>query len=517
MDTYSNQSGNNPADFPENSGDVATILVVDDSRVSATKLAKAMQTLGHRTETASNGVEALRRLREQNFEVILLDIVMPEMDGYAVLEALKGDESLRDIPVIVISSLDDEPGSVARAIELGAVDFLPKDFELAILKARLDSSLARKRFRDRELEYFRNVEQLTRAAQIIEAGAFRPAELDIEEVARREDPLGRLAVVFGGLAREIYERERRFDRTARTLRGTLLVLVAGGIFGIAPALGRMAAGLGAPPLGLVVWANAVAAIVCFAIGVVRGRGLHLRLAHLPFFVLWALVLGCLYQLFTVVIAQHVEASMIALIGSARSFMVFGLAALIALERPSLRRLAGLGLGFAAVAAVLLLRGAGSEEGDIVWLLAALALPLLLAIHTLLMTWRPRDLDSFFTVGIMMAMSAAMLLPFAYASGAMFWPSGETVRLDLIIIVLGVASGIAVALALDLVATAGAVFASQMAYSQTLSGIAWGMLLLNEQLPVIAWGAFGLVILGFWLVQPKQAGEEFSVKIPINRL
>jgi drug/metabolite transporter (DMT)-like permease len=74
----------------------------------------------------------------------------------------------------------------------------------------------------------------------------------------------------------------------------------------------------------------------------------------------------------------------------------------------------------------------------------------------------------------------------------------------------------VALALDLVAITGAVFASQMAYSQTLSGIAWGMLLLGEQLPGMAWGAFGLVILGFWLVQPKEAGDEFSVTVPINR-
>jgi CheY-like chemotaxis protein len=501
-----------PADVSES----ASILVVDDSRLSATKLAMAMRTLGHRTETAANGAEALHRLREQTFDLILLDIVMPEMDGYTVLEALKDDEALRDIPVIVISSLDDEIDSVVRAIELGAVDFLPKDFEPAILKARLDASLAHKRFRDRELKYFRDVEQLTRAAQVIEAGAFRPAELDINGVAARSDPLGRLAIVFRGLAQEIYERERRFDRTARTLRGTLLVLVAGGIFGITPALGRMAAGLGADPLGLIVWANVVAAVVCLGIGVGRGKRPSLRLAHLPFFLLWALILGCLYQFFTVLIAKHVEASMIALIGSSRGFMVFGLAALIALERPNLRRLAGLGVGFAAVAGVLLFRGAGEDEDDTMWLMAALVLPLLLAAHTLLMTWRPRDLDSFSTVGVMMGLSALLLTPLAFASDTMFWPNLAIGRLELIILVLGVASGIAVALALDLVATAGAVFASQMAYSQTLAGIAWGMLLLGEQLPAVAWGAFGLVILGFWLVEPKQAGEEFSVRVPLDR-
>ena len=85
------------------------------SRIRATKLALAMRALGHRTETAMNGAEALLRVRERPFDVILLDIVMPEMDGYAVLKALKEDEAHRDIPVIVVSSLDDEIGSVVRA------------------------------------------------------------------------------------------------------------------------------------------------------------------------------------------------------------------------------------------------------------------------------------------------------------------------------------------------------------------------------------------------------------------
>jgi CheY-like chemotaxis protein len=501
---------------PQDANGSATILVVDDSRISATKLAMAMRALGHETETAADGAEALRRLHEKSFDLVLLDIVMPEMDGYAVLEKLKGDEALRDIPVIVVSALEDEIDSVVRAIELGAVDFLPKDFNPAILKARLDASLARKWFRDRELQYFRDVEQLTQAAQVIEAGAFRPADLEIDGVAARRDPLGRLAIVFRGLAQEIYERERRFDRTARTLRGTILVLVAGGIFGIAPALGRMATGLGAPPLGLVAWATVVAAIVCLAIGIARGNRPSLRPRHVPFFLLWALILGCLYQFATVLIAKHVEASVIALIGSSRGFMVFGLAALIALERPNLRRLVGLGVGFAAVSAVLLLRGAGGTANDVLWLCAALVLPLLLAAHTLLMTWRPRDLEAFVTVGIMMGLSALLLMPLATFSGTMYWPGPEFGRIELIILVLGTATGIAVALALDLVATAGAVFASQVAYSQTLAGIAWGMLLLGEQLPAVAWGAFGLVLLGFWLVQPKQAGDEFSVTVPINR-
>jgi len=493
----------------------AEILVVDDNSTSRLKMRMAVRAIGHSADTAENGNVAFVALREKRYDAVLLDIVMPEMDGFDVLQAMKADKELRDIPVIVISSLDVETESVVRAIELGAEDFLPKEFKPAILRARLDSSLARKRFRDREVEYFRDVERLTKAARVIEAGAFRPAELNIEIVAARQDPIGRLATVFLGLAQEIYDRERRLDRTARTLRGTLLVLAAGGIFGITPALGRMAVGLGAPALGTVLWANIVAAIVCFGIVAVRGGWPRLKLVHLRFFIPWALVLGCLYQLFTVIISGHVEASMIALVGSSRGFMVFGLAALIALERPSLRRLAGLGVGFAAVAAVLLTRGAGGEENDGLWLVAALVLPLLLAVHTLLMNWRPRDLDAFATVGIMMLLSAVLLAHVAFASDAMFWPKLEFGRLELIILVLGTAS--AIALALDIVATAGAVFAGQMAYSQTLAGIAWGMLLLDERLAPAAWGALALVILGFWLVEPKREGDEFKVTVPLTRL
>ena len=501
---------------PEQPQAAAEILVVDDSVVSAKKLALAMRKLGHKVDTAKDGVLALERLRQRPADIVLLDIVMPRMDGYAVLRALKSDSRLCDIPVIVISSLDDEIGSVARAIELGAEDFLPKAFEPAILKARLDACLTRKRFRDRELEYFRDVEQLTRAAQVIEAGAFRPQELKLDRVAARGDALGQLAAVFGSLAEVIYERELRFDRTTRTLRGVLLALIAGAVFGIVPALSRMAAGFGAPPLGIVVWANLTAAVICLGIAAARGGWPRLRWGHLRFFLVWSLILGCLYQLLTVMTARHVDASMIALIGGSRGFMVFALAALISLETPNLRRFVGLGLGFAAVAAVLLLREPGAEPVAPIWFAAALGLPFLLAVHTLIMSWRPRNLDAFATVGVMMGLSAALLAPVAYAADGLFLPSFAPGGLEVVILILGAASGVAIALALDLVATAGAVFASQIAYSQTLAGIAWAMVLLGERLPVIAWVALAIVILGFWLVQPKQAGEEFSIRIPVQR-
>jgi DNA-binding response OmpR family regulator len=489
----------------------ASILIVDDSRVSGRKLAKAVEALGHRPEVAVSGKEAMNKLVAASYDIVLLDIVMPEMDGYAVLSEMKADDSLREIPVIVVSSLDDEIGSVARAIELGAEDFLPKAFEPVILRARINASLARKRLRDRELAYFRDIDRLTKAAQVIEAGAFRPDELEVAGVVARNDPLGRLAAVFGTLAQEIYDRERRLDLTVRTLRGTLLVLAAGALFGMTPALGRLASGLDVPPLGLVVWSSLLGALLCLSISLGRHGLPRLNLRCFGFLVVWAVVLGCLYQLLTVVIAAHVEATLIALVGSTRGFMVFLLAALLGLERPTLRRLTGLGIGFAAVAGVLLLH-TGGARGDTLWLLAALALPFLLSVHTLLMAWHPPELDAAAAVGIMMALAALFLAPFAIAQGALFLPSPSLGEREIIILLFGSASAAALVLALKLVAVAGPVFASQMAYTQTLAGIAWGILLLGERMSAFAWGSLILIIVGFWLVEPRKAGDDFRVTL-----
>lgn len=499
----------------DTAGPAASILIVDDSRVSGRKLSMAVKALGHKAEIAENGMQAMQRLAVERFDIVLLDIVMPEMDGYAVLSEMKANVDLRDIPVIVVSSLDDEIGSVARAIEMGAEDFLPKAFEQAILKARINASLVRKRLRDRELSYYRDMDRLTEAAKVIERGAFSPSELDVDSVAARDDPLGRLAAVLSSLAADIYDREKRFDLTVRTLRGTLLVLAAGCIFGLGPALGRLAGQHSIPSLGLVFWANLVGAFLCLTVSIVRQGVPSIGLRDLGFFLCWAVVLGCLYQTFNVVIAGHVEASLISLVGSTRGFMVFLLAALLAIEQPSLRRFVGLGLGFSAVAAVLLLGDSGAGT-DLLWLLAALILPVFLSLHTLMMAWRPETIDATATVGIMLGFAAVLIAPLAASQGQLFVPSADPGMREVLVLSLGASSAIALVLALRLVSMVGPVFASQMAYSQTLAGIAWSMLLLGEQLSPFAWVALALVIVGFWLVEPRRASDDFKITLRIAR-
>jgi len=127
------------------------LLVVDDVENNRDVLSRQLQRQGYSVATAENGQQALERLRADTFDLVLLDIMMPEMDGYEVLQRLKTDEALRHIPVIMISALS-ELDSVVRCIGMGAEDYLPKPFEPTLLKARIGACLEKKRARDREQE-----------------------------------------------------------------------------------------------------------------------------------------------------------------------------------------------------------------------------------------------------------------------------------------------------------------------------------------------------------------------------
>jgi class 3 adenylate cyclase len=139
--------------FPRNpqAGD---LLVVDDNRVNRLLLGRALEQLGHAVAFAENGREALEALRQRRVDLVLLDIEMPEMNGYQVLEALAADPRLRDLPVVMMSSVE-EVDSVARCIEMGAEDYLFKPVNPVLLKARVGSSLEKKRLRDQQRELFR--------------------------------------------------------------------------------------------------------------------------------------------------------------------------------------------------------------------------------------------------------------------------------------------------------------------------------------------------------------------------
>ena len=148
-------------------GPEPALLLVDDNEDNRYTLSRRLSRAGYTNLTmALNGREALELLRARPFDLMLLDVMMPEMNGYEVLEALKADPRFRNLPVIMISALD-QIESVIRCIELGAADYLPKPFNPTLLKARVGASLEKKRLRDEVDAYLARIEaELAWARQI---------------------------------------------------------------------------------------------------------------------------------------------------------------------------------------------------------------------------------------------------------------------------------------------------------------------------------------------------------------
>lgn len=173
------------------------ILVVDDNRMNRIKLARGLEQQGHTVALAENGQQALEMVRAAPFDVMLLDIVMPEMDGYQVLATMKSDRTLRDIPIIVISALD-EIESAVKCIEMGAEDYLPKPFDPVLLKARLGASLEKKKLRDLEQAY-----------------------LQQEVMLRQSEKLATLGKLSAGMAHELNNPAAAAQRGAGQLRAAI--------------------------------------------------------------------------------------------------------------------------------------------------------------------------------------------------------------------------------------------------------------------------------------------------------
>ncbi|MCB0167169.1 MAG: response regulator [Anaerolineae bacterium] len=136
---------------------VGHLLVVDDNEMNRDMLSRRLKRQGHTVSVAVNGRDALTILQQEAFDLVLLDIMMPEMNGYETLERMKADKNLSYIPVIMISAVD-EIDSIVHCIQLGAEDYLSKPFNNTLLKARIGASLEKKRLRDRQAAYIRQLD-----------------------------------------------------------------------------------------------------------------------------------------------------------------------------------------------------------------------------------------------------------------------------------------------------------------------------------------------------------------------
>jgi two-component system sensor histidine kinase/response regulator len=189
------------------------LLVVDDEASNRDVLSRRLKRQGHDVRIASDGKEGLELARQSAFDLVLLDIMMPDMDGYEVLGRLKADPRLRHIPVIMISALS-EVQSVVRCIEAGAEDYLAKPFNPTLLKARIDACLEKKRGRDRESILFEQLQENYKRLQEVEKLRDDMRNMIVHDL---RTPL--TAVIMGV---EMLERHGALNETQREMMGIAL-------------------------------------------------------------------------------------------------------------------------------------------------------------------------------------------------------------------------------------------------------------------------------------------------------
>lgn len=488
-----------------------TALVVDDDALSRKKFLAALRSLDVTGEAVADGQAALDRLRTGGIDLVLLDILMPGKTGFDVLAEMRSDPVLLEIPVLVISGLD-QTDDIVQALELGAVDFLPKDVAPPIFRARVAASLEKKRLRDQERAYLDDVAELTEAARTLRAGAAAPDQIEIDKVARRNDGLGNLARVFKELAQAVHARETRARQRINLLQGALLLLIMGLTWGVVPALSKILMAPGAlNPIGLAAW---VALVTVGVVGCVMvGAGIRPRLSWsaLRFGLVAGLFAGVLPQASLFWVSGHVPGVVLSITLALESLIVFGISACLRMERPSALRLFGLSVGLVAVFIIMFTTKEAEGLGVPLWVLAGLVVPLSYAVESILVASMP-ETDSHTPVEILfLIMLGSSLWGWGAATltGSVINP-WEAERSTLILIAsIGLISAISNGCYILTIRRMGAVFASQYAYVVTIMGVGWSVLLLGERLNMWIWIALGCVLLGIFMVRPKEQAVQFS--------
>lgn len=182
---------------PPERGGGGRILVVDDNEMNRDLLSRRLRQQGHTVSVAENGRQALERIASEELDLVMLDIMMPELDGYQVLDRMRSDGTLDRLPVVMISAVT-EIESVVRCIELGATDYLPKPFNTVLLKARVGATLEKKRLRDRERSWAESMERELEIGRQIQR-SFLPEELPQPagwEIAAKFEPARQVAGDF---------------------------------------------------------------------------------------------------------------------------------------------------------------------------------------------------------------------------------------------------------------------------------------------------------------------------------
>ena len=489
----------------------ARVLVVDDDGHARKKFCAALKSLKLDAEPVANGQDALAALRTGGFDLVLLDMLMPEISGLDVLSDMQGDARMRDIPVLVISGLD-STDHVVSALELGAVDFLPKNVEPAIFRARVSGCLEKKRLRDQERGYLDDVSQLTAAAHDLRMGTVEPDQIALSDVAARQDGLGNLARVFVELAAAVQAREAKARNRINLLQGILLLLVMGAAWGLVPALSKLlVAPASLSPIGVAAWVALVTLACAGAVLLATGQRIGLSWPVLRFGLMAGLFAGVLPQSVLFWVSGHVPGAVLSITLALESLIVFSIAATLRLEKPSLSRLMGLLSGLAAVIVIISTSEQSESARAPLWILAGLIVPFSYAVESILVASMPDAEDRTPAQLLFYIMLGSSIWGWGAATltGSVLNPFTAESTTFILIAAIGVLSAISNGSYVLTIRKMGAVFASQYAYVVTVMGVGWSVVLLEERLTMSIWIALGCVLLGIFMVLPKRQNFKVS--------
>ena len=287
------------------------------------------------------------------------------------------------------------------------------------------------------------------------------------------------------------------------LKGLALLVVSGALWGVIPALSRTVTLTESHPIGLALLQNLLGTILCLGICYIRGKLRWPSRQEFRFYVQWAILYAVLNQVFVYWLTERLEATIVSFVIVLEGFAVFLAAALFRIEQPCLRRCVGLAAGLAGTLFLLFSHKHLGTSADIPMLLIALLVPCCYAAEDLFIAARkPDGTDPILALTILMACSVPMLAAFAALTGDFLTISVPFGRVEWVTVALVLVSVLAYLSFFELIASSGAVFAGQVCYVTTLSGMIWGTLLLGETLTHGMIIALACVMLGLLLVQPR---------------
>lgn len=488
--------------------ETGAVLVVDDQATQRTKIEIGATRLGHQVTTVASAADAMSYLSEHSVDVILLDIVMPDIDGYAVLAWLKDQPLLKHIPVVVISAYDDQSEMVVKAIEMGAEDFLPKQFALPLLQARINASLRKKRNRDAEILLEQQIERLMRAGKLLEQGKYNPQQLHLRSIATGTTTMSILASVLSDMGQKVYDRERRLRHKVQTLKGFGLLLLSGILFGLDAPVAKWLSEYSSNSLGMAIWVSVVVVLLTIPWAIYKKDIPRFDIYLIGYFSLWGFCTCVLGDVLLLMASNHIQASVIIIIMVTEVLMVYAYSAMTKLESTNLKKLIGVALGFFGVVLVVVAQRSSGGSTNAFWAFVVLGVPFGYAvIDIMIATGRKIDTSPATTLGLASIAGILIMIPLAalndgfvpltlipgfFEFGLLFW---------------GVLTFLSMFVFVKLINGAGAVFASQTAYVQTIAGIGFSFILLKETLSIAIWVALGVIAVGMLLVEPKREPEE----------